>query len=140
MNTDTAVAELTKIQSWPSVALVLALGVMIGYVLTFWPQCPNRYIPIIILGFCGAAMVVLSILEPAPLKVPLYVISFRNFLIGMIIGFISIIAHKLIMSKITTWTGINFSESSGPKKEEDSVKVSDEKDTAIIKKLNQEVP
>ena len=106
MNTETLFSELTKIQSWPTVALVLAFVVIVGYCFRFWRSFPNQAIPTIVILTGAVAMMLLAPERPASVSARVW--HSRNCIVGLIIGFIAWVGHNLIVSRIEDWLASKF--------------------------------
>ncbi len=101
MDTKSVFDQLVAIQSWPTVGLVFALCIIVGYCFKFWPKFPNAAIPalVIIVG----ATINLLLAGQEPKGVPGMVWHTRQFIVGLIIGFIAWLVHNLIISRIEDW-------------------------------------
>lgn len=101
MNTDNVFNELVKIQSWPNVALVFALVIVVGYCFRFWKNFPNEAIPAIVILTGAVGMMLLADVCPANIRPRIW--HAKNAIIGLIIGFIAWMAHNLVVSRIEDW-------------------------------------
>lgn len=95
--------QLAKIQSWPAVGLVFALSIVVGYCFKFWPKFPNAAIPalVIIVG----ATINLLLAGQEPQGIPGTIWHTRQFIVGLIVGFLAWLAHNLVISKLEDWIG-----------------------------------
>lgn len=98
--------QLTKIQSWPSVALVFALVIIAGYCFRFWKSFPNEAIPTVVILLGAVCMMLLS--DATPDKISARVWHTRNFIIGLTIGFIAWIVHNVVISRIEDYLSLKF--------------------------------
>jgi len=116
MSTDSIFNELVKIQSWPTVGLVFALVIIVGYCLRFWKKFPNEAIPTVVILVGAVGMILIS--DGKPDDIPSRVWNTKNFIIGLIIGFIAWMAHNLVISKIEDFLSTKFAvvnKALGPK-------------------------
>lgn len=103
MTSETVFDQLIKIQSWPSVGLVFALCIIAGY---GW-KClklswfPNEAIPPMV--FVNGALAQLILGGPPPEGVPWYVWHTRQFIVGLIIGFVAWLSHNLVIKRLEDW-------------------------------------
>jgi hypothetical protein len=106
MNTDSVFAELVKIQSWPTVGLVFAVVIIIGYCLRFWKFFPNEAIPTVVIFAGAAAMLLVS--DGRPESIGWRVWNVKLGFTGLIIGFIAWMAHNLVISKLEDFLSTKF--------------------------------
>lgn len=106
MNTDSVIQELVKIQSWPNVALVFALVIIVGYCFRFWKNFPNEAIPVIVILTGAVGMMLLAEACPPNLKPRIW--HAKNAIVGLIIGFLAWMAHNLVVSKVEDWLATKF--------------------------------
>ena len=98
--------ELASIQSWPSVALVFGLVIVVGYCFRFWKSFPNEAIPAIVILTGAIGMMLLA--EEHPKDIPARIWHTKNFIVGIIIGFLAWMAHNLVVSKIEDYLAAKF--------------------------------
>lgn len=116
MSTDSVFGELVKIQSWPTVGLVFALVIIVGYCLRFWKSFPNEAIPTVVILVGAVGMIMLS--DAKPSDVAYRVWNTKNFVVGLIIGFIAWMMHNLVISKLEDFLSTKFTsvgKALGPK-------------------------
>lgn len=101
MDTKTIFDQLTAIQSWPTVGLVFALCIVVGYCFKFWPKFPNAAIPAIVIIVGATINLLLAGQEPA--DIPNTVWHTRQFIVGLIVGFAAWMAHNLLISRLENW-------------------------------------
>ena len=106
MNTESIFSELVKIQSWPSVALVFALIIVVGYCLRFWPTFPNKAIPLVVILVGAMGMMLLSDATPKDINPRIW--HTKNCIVGIIIGFVAWMTHNLVISKIEDYLSSKF--------------------------------
>lgn len=105
MDTQTVFDQLVKIQSWPNVGLVFAVCIVAGYVWKFakWSWFPNNAIPPVVILIGGTAMLLLAGEEPANISGRIW--HTRQFIVGVVIGFLAWVSHALVISRIEDWMG-----------------------------------
>lgn len=106
MNPDNFFSELSKIQSWPDVALVMALVIIVGYLFRFWRNFPNSAIPAIVILTGAVAMMLLAPEHPASMSARVWHV--RNCIVGLIVGFVGWMGHNLVISKLEDWLATKF--------------------------------
>lgn len=106
MNTTSIFNELVQIQSWPSVGLVFALVIIVGYCFRFWKSFPNEAIPAIVILTGAIGMMLLA--EATPKDIAPRIWHTRNFIIGLTVGFVAWMAHALVVSKIEDFLATKF--------------------------------
>lgn len=90
-----------KLMGAPAGVLVFFMCISIGYVWKMVAILPNRFIPALVM-FNGAVLFLLL-----SWKTSVGVASgTRNFVIGFIIGFVSWLAHKLVLKRIEQKLGL----------------------------------
>ena len=106
MSTDSVFGELVKIQSWPTVGLVFAVVIIVGYCLRFWKWFPNDGIPVAVIVTGAAAMLLVS--DGRPDNIGWRVWNVKLCFTGLIIGFIAWMMHNLVISKIEDFLSTKF--------------------------------
>lgn len=101
MDTKTIFDQLTGIQSWPTVGLVFALCIIVGYCFKFWPKFPNAAIPAIVIIVGATINLLLAGQEPS--GIPNTVWHTKQFIVGLIVGFAAWMAHNLLISRVENW-------------------------------------
>lgn len=101
---------LDKVQGMSAVALVCFSCIVVGYVLRFFKSFPNDGIPVTVILWGAVAMLVIA--DPHPSAVSLRIWTARNFMVGIIIGFIAWMLHKIVLSKIEDFIAKRFVGSS----------------------------
>lgn len=81
----------------PSGVLVMLFAVALGYLLKSLAIFPNRYIPLVVIGFCTLGFMVIAPARPADMAARIY--HGRNFLIGFILGFAAWTFHAQILKR-----------------------------------------
>lgn len=95
---NTILSALDKIQGLSAVALVFFSCIVIGYVLRFVKAFPNNAIPVVVILWGALAM--LFIADPRATTMAARIWTARNVFVGLIIGFVAWITHKIILSRI----------------------------------------
>ena len=97
---------LDKIQGLSAVALVCFSCVVIGYVLRFIKAFPNDGIPVVVILWGAVAMLMLA--DPRPTDMPARIWTVRNLFVGLIIGFVAWLLHKVVLSKLEDYIATKF--------------------------------
>jgi hypothetical protein len=90
--------KLDAVQGLTAVSLVLFSCIIVGYVLRFIKRFPNDGIPVAVILWGALAMLVLA--DPRASTMPARVWTMRNLCIGLVIGMIAWLSHKIILAKI----------------------------------------
>src|SRR5512138_1274530 len=93
---DQAVDLLQKLEGAPAILLIALLCLSAGYALRFWKKFPNDAIPVVVM-LLGATY---ALIADANNDTPLRVWMVRNVVVGLIIGFLTWVAHKTVLKKI----------------------------------------
>jgi hypothetical protein len=94
-------SALDKIQGLPAVALVCFTCIAVGYALRFIKAFPNNGIPVVVILWGALAMLFLA--DPRATTMSPRVWTSRNIAVGLIIGLISWLIHKLALSRLEDW-------------------------------------
>lgn len=97
---------LDKIQGLPAVALVCFTCIAVGYALRFIKAFPNNGIPVVVILWGSLAMLFLA--DPRATSMSPRVWASRNVAVGLIIGFLSWMLHKIVLSRIEDWVAQRF--------------------------------
>lgn len=97
---------LDKIQGLSAVALVCFGCVVVGYVLRFIKSFPNDGIPVVVILFGAVAMLALA--DPRASAMPARIWTVRNLFVGLIIGFVAWMLHKIVLSRIEDYIAKRF--------------------------------
>ena len=81
----------------PSGVLVAAFAIALGYLLKTVPVFPNRYIPLVVVGFCTIAFMLIAPAKAAESTTRIWLV--RNFIIGFIIGFAAWMFHAQLLRR-----------------------------------------
>lgn len=98
----TKLEELLKlldgIQGLPAVALVCFTCVVVGYALRFIRPFPNQAIPVVVILWGAVAMLLLADARPTTMSPRIW--TARNFSVGLIVGMLAWLLHKLVLARI----------------------------------------
>ena len=100
---------LDKIQGMSAVALVCFSCIVVGYILRFIKSFPNDGIPVAVILWGAVAMLVIA--DPHPAAVSLRIWTARNFMVGIIVGFIAWMLHKVVLGRIEDYIAKRFAGS-----------------------------
>lgn len=89
---------LDKIQGLSAVALVFFSCIVVGYVFRFIKSFPNNGIPVVVILW--GALLMMFIADPRAASMPARVWTARNISVGLIIGTVAWISHKIILSRL----------------------------------------
>lgn len=98
--------SLDKIQGLSAVALVFLSCVVVGYALRFIKRFPNDGIPVVVILWGALAM--LFIADPRATTMPARIWTARNVFVGLIIGMVAWLTHKMLLSKIENLISAKF--------------------------------
>lgn len=90
--------QLDQIQGLSAVALVFLSCIVVGYALRFIKRFPNDGIPVVVILWGALAM--LFIADPRANSMSARIWTGRNILIGLFIGFLAWIVHKIALSRL----------------------------------------
>jgi len=97
---------LDKIQGLSAVALVCFTCVVVGYALRFIKAFPNDGIPVVVILW--GALMMLLLADPRPTTMPARIWTVRNLGVGLIVGFVAWLLHKVVLSKIEDYISSKF--------------------------------
>lgn len=78
-------------------ALVLVSCIVIGYILKGWKTFPNEAIPVVVVLWGGAFLTLIA--DPAADSLGLWTWRIKNFLLGIVVGFIAWLIHNQILAR-----------------------------------------
>jgi len=102
---DVLVSWDAKLAGAPSGLLVFALCIAIGYVWKATRICPNRFTPLAVMVFGLLANLGLNWKQPDRL---------RFAIIGLIIGFLAWMFHRLLLKRLEDKFGVKLEDDSDP--------------------------
>jgi len=97
---------LDKVQGLSAAALVCFTCIVVGYVLRFIKAFPNNGIPVVVILW--GALFMLFLADPRANNMPQRIWVVRNLCVGLIIGFIAWMLHKIVLSKIEEYVAKRF--------------------------------
>lgn len=97
---------LDKVQGLSAVALVFLSCIVVGYALRFIKRFPNDGIPVVVILWGALAM--LFIADPRANSMPARIWTSRNVFIGLVIGMVAWLTHKLVLSKLEDLISAKF--------------------------------
>lgn len=97
---------LDKIQGLSAVALVFLSCIVVGYILRFIKSFPNEAIPVVVILW--GAIIMLFIADPRASTMPARIWTARNICVGLAIGMVSWLSHKLILSRVEDFVASKF--------------------------------
>lgn len=89
---------LDKIQGLSAVALIFLSCIIVGYCLRFLKKFPNDGIPVVVILWGAVAMLIIA--DPRASTIPARIWTARNLCVGLVIGFVAWVSHKIILSRI----------------------------------------
>lgn len=95
---DSFLKILDNIQGLSAAALVALSCIVVGYALRFIKRFPNDGIPVVVILWGALAM--LFIADPRATTMPARIWTARNIMVGLIIGALSWLVHKIVLSRI----------------------------------------
>lgn len=98
-------SELDKVLTMSNAGMVFCACIVVGYLLRVIPQFPNKSIPIAVILTGGIAMLLLAE-DNKEIAIRAWIT--RHLIGGLTIGFISWMAHYLVMSKIEDFLAKRF--------------------------------
>lgn len=101
-------SSLDKIQGISAVGLICLSCIVVGYVLRFIKSFPNDGIPVVVILWGAVAMLVLA--DPRASDMPERIWVVRNFFVGLVIGFVAWMLHKIVLTKIEEYITAKFPE------------------------------
>lgn len=99
-------SSLDKIQGLSAAALVCFTCIVVGYALRFIKRFPNDGIPVVVILWGGMAMLLLA--DPRASTMPARIWTMRNLCIGLVIGFVAWLLHKIVLSRIEDFIASKF--------------------------------
>ena len=93
---DTLIKWNAELMGAPSGVLVAIFAIAIGYILKTIPKFNNRFIPVVVVTFCTVAFMLVA---PAAPDMALRIWLVRNFMLGVIIGFLAWTFHAQLLRR-----------------------------------------
>lgn len=103
---DSVIAWLNQLYGLPAATLVFASCIVLGYALRFVKRFPNDGIPVAVILWGGIAMSAVADARASNMSLRVWVV--RNILVGMVIGMVAWLAHKIILSRVEDWIASKF--------------------------------
>lgn len=103
---DKVLGWLDKLQGMSAVALIFLSCIGLGYILRYVKQFPNGGIPLAVVLWGTAAMMIAA--DARANNMPARVWVVRNAMIGITIGVSAILFHKYILRFAEEWLGKKF--------------------------------
>lgn len=103
---DKVIAWLNQLYGLPAATLVFASCIVLGYALRFVKRFPNDGIPVAVILWGGIVMSLVADARASSMSLRIWVV--RNVLVGMVIGMVSWLAHKILLSRVENWIASKF--------------------------------